>query len=107
MREMVQDKGPDYRREILEELYISEMESELNESVFIIVEAYVPSETDVTIESVLDGEYFMMRNEAQEKLRMLAADHDIELDSANSFHLHTTAKGIDEQYYYIEELWRG
>lgn len=105
MREMVQDKGPDYRREILEEIYLSEVEYDMD-SVFVIKDVSVINGIDV--EEIVDGVYSLTKSEAWERLSFLAGVHDIELNQNEySFDVPTPPKGVDQSYYYIEELWRG
>lgn len=95
----------DHRRDILEEIYLSEVEYELD-SVFIIISTDVVGGYDIP--EIFEGEYHITKTEAWEKLASIAALHDVELNQNEyTFTVPTPIKGVEDSYYYIQELWRG
>lgn len=104
-REMAEAKDRDFRREILDEIYQSEVEFDMD-SVFVVIDVSVVG--DIDIEEIVDGEYSLTKSEAWEKLYSIAALHDVELNQNEySFDVPTPQKGVESRYYYIQELWRG
>lgn len=104
-REMAETKGRDIRKDILDEIYQSEVEFDMD-SVFVIIE--VTAVDDYEIEEIVDGSYFITKSEAWESLYAIAGLDDVELNQNEyTFEVPTPTKGVDRQYYYIQELWRG
>jgi len=76
------------------------------DSVFVIIDSDVIDGVDV--EEILDNRYYITKSEAWEELYLIAGNHDVELkQNEYSFDVPTPPKGVEESYYYIQELWRG
>lgn len=83
-------------------------EMENMDSIFIIKEVWTPSDSEYELSEILEGEYSLTKSEAWDKLAILAGNHDVELNQNEySFYVPTPERGVEENYFYIEELWRG
>ncbi len=83
-------------------------EMEDMDSIFVIKEVWTPNGSDYELSEVIDSEYHVTKSEAWDKLFTIAGIHGIELNQNEySFDVPGPEAGISEDYYYIEELWRG
>lgn len=78
----------------------------MNETVYLIVQVWTPSGSDYELQEIVDGVYYKTRQDAQDALYVIAGELDIELDpGVFSFDNTNPVKGIEAEFYYIEELW--
>lgn len=78
----------------------------MNETVYLIVLVWTPAGTEFELQEIVEGVYYKTRTEAQEALYVIAGELDIELESGEfSFDNPTPGKGIESEFYYVEELW--
>lgn len=109
------EKPDGERRRTLDELIYNEelaalYEEDHMDNVFIIQQVWTPVDSPYEL-SEIHGDsgatFYPTWADAVDELRRIAADHDIELDESDStFNVPTPEKGVDEEYYYIEALWR-
>lgn len=78
----------------------------MNETVYLIVQVWTPSGSDYELQEIVDGVYYKTRADAYDALHVIAGELDIELEGGeHSFDNPNPGRGIESEFYYIEELW--